>query len=480
MGVGASMSVSIVINGELWGLIACHHYSGAHHVSLATRNAAEFLAQLISLRIAETIEADRASRLAKLGAVADHVGHAVATAPTGAIAAVLREHEQEVLSVAGATGAYFVGEDLLCRLGRTPPDEVLTAIVQSWPAGDAVFVSDQLGLVCAGADGHEDTAAGVVAVALSTDRRELAMWFRAEQVRTVEWGGDPHNAKLYAAEGDQVRLSPRKSFDRWRETVRGRAEPWDESEARAAQRFTRQLIAALLRHQRDSAMLARDLQRAMRPARLPALADFDVSVFDQSAGRGEIGGDWHDVFELTATTCAVVVGDVAGHGLRAASEMAQLRNVLRAYLVDRHDPADALERLSSFMLRTLPGSIATAACAIVDTAVSEVAISHAGHVPALLVGPGGQTRWVVTTGDLLLGFRATNRRIERLTLGPGESIVLYTDGLVETRGTRVDEGLERLRAAAQARPNATAAELADAMVDSEHEDDVTVLVVRRR
>ena len=80
MGVGASMSVSIVINGQLWGLIACHHYSGAHHVSVPARNAAEFLAQLISQRISETLDADVRSRTIELTAIADHVAHAFATA----------------------------------------------------------------------------------------------------------------------------------------------------------------------------------------------------------------------------------------------------------------------------------------------------------------------------------------------------------------------------------------------------------------
>ena len=200
------------------------------------------------------------------------------------------------------------------------------------------------------------------------DRSEFVAWFRPELVQAVDWGGDPHNAKLAATEGDHVRLSPRRSFDLWRETIRGRAEPWDDSAVQAAQRFTRHLGAALLRYERDSASLARDLQRVMRPEALPALPGYVFSVFSQSAGRGEIGGDWYDVFTIDDDLVAVIVGDVAGHGLVAASEMAQLRNVLRAYLTDGAGPADALERLDRYMLRNLPGSIATVVCAVIDTA----------------------------------------------------------------------------------------------------------------
>ncbi len=104
MGVGASMSVSIVINGELWGLIACHHYAGPHHVSVPARNAAEFLAQLISLRISETLEADARSRTIELTAIADHVAQAFAAATQTGIDASSDDHEAEVLALAGATG----------------------------------------------------------------------------------------------------------------------------------------------------------------------------------------------------------------------------------------------------------------------------------------------------------------------------------------------------------------------------------------
>ena len=132
--------------------------------------------------------------------------------------------------------------------------------------------TDRLGEVCPGAAGSTEIASGVIGFALMNDRSELVAWFRSELVQAVDWGGDPHNAKLAATEGDHVRLSPRRSFDLWRETIRGRAEPWDDSAVQAAQRFTRHLGAALLRYERDSASLARDLQRVMRPGGAPVAA----------------------------------------------------------------------------------------------------------------------------------------------------------------------------------------------------------------
>jgi light-regulated signal transduction histidine kinase (bacteriophytochrome) len=483
MGVGASMSVSIVINGELWGLVACHHYSGAHHVSVPARNAAEFLAQLISHRISETLEADVRSQTIELTAIADHVAHAFATTGQADIDEVLHAHESEVLALAGATGFIVQAAGVRIRLGETPGDDVIDGIIECWPSRDEVLQTHRLGEVCPAAAGSPEVASGVIGFALMNDRSELVAWFRPELVRAVDWGGDPHNAKLAASEGDHVRLSPRRSFDLWRETIRGRAEPWDDSAVQAAQRFTRHLAAALSRYERDSASLARDLQRVMRPDALPALPGYIFSVFSQSAGRGEIGGDWYDVFTIDDDLIAVIVGDVAGHGLVAASEMAQMRNVLRAYVTEGAGPADALARLDRYTLRNLPHAIATVVCAVIDTISATLRISHAGHVPALLVR-GDQADFVALDGDPLLGFQESERTERTYQLAVGDTLVLYSDGLVETRRLLLDDGLAALRREASAvlrmGPAAGGApELASRLFSEHHHDDVTVLLVGR-
>src|SRR5690606_20745770 len=116
-----------------------------------------------------------------------------------------------------------------------------------------VFVTDRLADLVPEVAPHVGLAAGVLALPLTTDRRELVLWFRPELVRSVDWGGDPHNAKLAEEEGDSVRLSPRRSFDLWREVVRSRSTPWVEAEVRAAERFAHHLAAALSRRGRDLA-----------------------------------------------------------------------------------------------------------------------------------------------------------------------------------------------------------------------------------
>ena len=141
-----------------------------------------------------------------------------------------------MLAVARATGAVVVTGDEWIRLGRVPADDVVRQLVASWPQDETILRADHTELA-----GVAATASGVLAVPLTNDRRELVAWFRPELVRQVDWGGDPHNAELYAAEGDDVRLSPRKSFELWREVVRGRSEPWHESDVQGGTRFTRHL-----------------------------------------------------------------------------------------------------------------------------------------------------------------------------------------------------------------------------------------------
>ncbi len=482
MGVDASMSVSIIVGGELWGLIACHHYSGPHRPGVAVRNAAEFLAQLISLRVGDTLEADNRRQAIELALIADRVAESFAATSQWGVEVVLHQHEHDVLAMTGAGGLVIAANGALdVRIGEVPTVDALSAIVAAWPVERDVFVHDDLSTIVPQVD--RAVSSGVLAFPLASDRSEYVMWVRPELVRLVDWGGDPHNAELAASEGAEVRLSPRRSFERWRETIRGRSLPWTESEQRVAQRFARHLGAALRRGQRDATALATDLQRIMRPSELPMTSEFRFDALYEPSGSGSIGGDWYDAFTFGAHHVAAVIGDVTGHGLPAASEMAQLRNALRAYLVDDPSPAAALRRLDRLVHELLPGSIATVACAVIDTADATMRVSHAGHPPVLVVGEDG-TAFVELDGDSLLGLDWTRERHERtVDLSGVDAIVLYSDGLVESRRRDLDTGMDALRRAATdviaERRASPAAQLAAVLVEADHEDDVTTLVIHR-
>jgi serine phosphatase RsbU (regulator of sigma subunit)/GAF domain-containing protein len=482
MGVHASMSVSIVVGGQLWGLIACHHYDGPHRPGVAARNAAEYLGQLISLRIGEAVESDARDRSLDLVQLADRAAEPLDRADD--VEAVLHEHEADVLKLAGATGALVLADGVRATLGLTPPIGLVEPICGAWDDDLDVLVDDHLAVRVPEAAEHVEVAAGVLALPLTTDRREVVLWFRSEQVRSVDWGGDPHNAKIAAEEGDGVRLSPRRSFDLWREVVRGRSTPWEAAEVRAAERFAHHLAAVLNRRGRDLAAAADDLQRAMLPATLPEVEGWAFDAHYAPEGVGKVGGDWYDAFRVDDRHVALVIGDVAGHGLPAASDMAQLRNGLRAYLLDDPDPASALERLDRLLDRLLPGSLATLVCGVLDVATSELHVSHAGHPPALH-GASGVVGMVPLDGDPLLGLPpGRERHTTTLHLGQGDFVLMYSDGLVERSSEQIDVGIARLRSAVEdvvgeeRIAEGTAARLAHLAVGSGAVDDVTLLLVQ--
>jgi anti-sigma regulatory factor (Ser/Thr protein kinase) len=169
--------------------------------------------------------------------------------------------------------------------------------------------------------------------------------------------------------------------------------------------------------------------------------------------------------------------------VRAASSMGQLRNAVRAYLLEGYGPAQTLERVNR-LLDTLGGGFATLTCLCVDTATGAIRYANAGHPPPLVVGPGGDTRWLEDGLAPPIGAAPGLRYREAEDAIPdGGALVLYTDGLVERRGEPIDTGLDRLAEAASDSP-AHAATLAhrlvDAMPGTARPDDVAVLVLSRR
>ena len=478
MGVSASMSVSILVDGNLWGLIACHHYSGPHRPSVAQRNAAEHLGQLISLRVAETAEADTRRRVMELTALADGAADAFVSLSLHSVEEALQAAETDILKLAGASAAVVLLGGRSVTLGRMPDVPLGELLAPHWN-DDGTFVTEWALDEVVALGPEWPAATGVLAVSLSSDRRDLIAWLRPELVRTVDWGGDPANAKIAADEGDGVRLSPRKSFERWRETVRRRSAPWEEAEVRAAKRFARHLGSALVRREREARALVEDLQRTMLPEALPDLAPSLLDAYYAPADVVRVGGDWYDVVPLDHRHMVLVIGDVAGHGLEAAAEMAQLRNGLRAYLIGEPSLGDALARLNRMVQILLPGALATLACARIDLDTGTVTFARAGHLPPLLVDDADTALLPLTAGRIIGVGDAPHEELA-VPLRAGTTIVLYSDGLVERQDRSLETSMSLLVAEASdvfgggARPG-TSGELARRMRSGSSNDDVTVL-----
>ncbi|MCB0965287.1 MAG: SpoIIE family protein phosphatase [Ilumatobacter sp.] len=480
MGVTASMSVSLIIDDELWGLIACHHYSGPHRPTPAIRNTAEYIGQLASVRLGDCVRNSERQRTTELTNLANSLGDILLANDHRPWVGLLAEHEAEVLKLANASGAAIrIGGEVV-RFGRIPEPDVTWSVLEHWSADDDAFACDHAASLSSLAEPHADVAAGILAMSLSGDRDDLAVWFRPEQVEFVDWAGDPYEKEV-AAERPGVRLAPRRSFELWREVVRGRSEPWAGPEKAAAYRFTRHLIASKVRRDREVLSVADDLMKVMLPATLPSVPGYAIDAHYAPDGRGRVGGDWYDVVTLPGRT-AFVVGDVAGHGLRAASTMTQARNSLRAYLADDPDPARALERLDRLLRSMLPGELVTLVVAVLDHERGSIRLCSAGHVPVLRVTTGGSARLGAPINRVLGVFGGPFEAIG-FTLDADEILLMYSDGLVEMPGRDIDAGfalLEREASELAAAPIAGwTVRLAELMAGLEPHDDVTALAVRR-
>jgi anti-sigma regulatory factor (Ser/Thr protein kinase) len=194
-----------------------------------------------------------------------------------------------------------------------------------------------------------------------------------------------------------------------------------------------------------------------------------------------VGVDWDDVFELADGSIGLAVGDVVGHGVRAAATMGRLRNVLRAYAIEGFGPAEALTRLNRLACEGDDDIFATVVFALLTPARSRLRLASAGHPPPLLRAPDGSVSLLDEGRSLPVGAAPDASYSEAdLRVESGSTIVLYTDGLVERRGESIDVGISRLVAIVE-HSTTPVDELADSIVEelefAEHTDDVALVAV---
>ncbi|MFI9000555.1 SpoIIE family protein phosphatase [Streptomyces sp. NPDC053541] len=233
--------------------------------------------------------------------------------------------------------------------------------------------------------------------------------------------------------------------------------------------------------------LAEGLQQAMLPRRIPDVPGTQIAVRYRSARLGrDIGGDWYDIIQLPGGRVGAVIGDVQGHDTHAAAVMGQLRIVLRAYAAEGHTPATVMARASVFLHELDTERFATCTYAEADPATGLVQIVRAGHVDPMVRDPGGGARRLPVEGGLPLGLSAEFGRLDypvtAVELDPGQTLLLYTDGLVEKPGADLDEGLEWLTSLVRRGPrdlDLLADRLCDVVDERGGEDDVAVLLLRR-
>lgn len=250
MGVAASLSISIIVEGKLWGLFACHHYAGARCPSFERRSIAELFGQMFSLKLesrerqalADYESAARATSDRLLAAVA---GDATLLDNPEWLGGMLRETVP-----CDGIGIWVDGK--VAYNGITPPPAAFPAIVRRLNAMAAgrVFATDHFAELLPQAADYGDVAAGLLAIPISRSPRDYVLLFRQEKVRTVNWAGDPQKPTDFGPNGP--RLTPRQSFALWSQEVRGRSEPFTPSQVRVAEMLRASLIEVVLRLSDDA------------------------------------------------------------------------------------------------------------------------------------------------------------------------------------------------------------------------------------
>jgi light-regulated signal transduction histidine kinase (bacteriophytochrome)/CheY-like chemotaxis protein len=243
MGVGASMSVSILRDGKLWGLFACHHYA-PHHVSFERRTACELFGQMVSWilegreregdvgyeagahQILERLIESAASRAHSTRAIIEFIGDYRQMIECDGVAV----WSNDEITLDGETPTESEVQDLIGFINRTSPGRICASaeIAKVYPAGES----------------FRNRAAGFLAIPISRVPRDCLIFFRREIVRSVNWAGAPD--KVYSEGPLGSRLTPRKSFELWQETVAGQSKPWTAADLRIAERLRITLLEVIL------------------------------------------------------------------------------------------------------------------------------------------------------------------------------------------------------------------------------------------
>ncbi len=278
MGVGASMSISLLEGDELWGLIACHHRS-AKFVPPAVRSACELLGTVLSLQLATRELTENTLRRARLQTLQAELLRSVAEHRT--VLGMAQNRQNTLLDFADATGAVIQFDGQCRSVGSTPDDDFIDALIE-WVcerADDAVWHTDHLSAAYPPAREHIDTASGLLAIILSRTAGDVVLFFRPEVVRTVDWAGNPNKpvdkepidkepidnkpveAGAVATVGDMQMLTPRKSFESWKETVCERSIAFSEAEVDSARQLHNSLLTHIIERAQELAEVNKELER---------------------------------------------------------------------------------------------------------------------------------------------------------------------------------------------------------------------------
>lgn len=261
MGVAASMSISLVKNKQLWGLIACHHHS-PQQVPYEIRTVCEFIGQVVSFELATKEDNQDLDYKMKLKSILSQFIETISTAADLEIG--LTKNPQHLLDLVGAEGVALSFQAEIVTIGKTPDQEFIAEMLPWLEAQfneDIVYETNALGQAYAGAESNKATASGLLALLISRIQKTYIIWFRPEVIQTVNWGGNPNKPVAIEADG-MLRMSPRKSFAKWQETVQGKSLPWKPCEVEAAIELRSSIVGIVLRKADELTQVNQELARS--------------------------------------------------------------------------------------------------------------------------------------------------------------------------------------------------------------------------
>lgn len=261
-------------------------------------------------------------------------------------------------------------------------------------------------------------------------------------------------------------------------------EPFTESDVSLAEELVARAAvcvdnARLYRRERATALT---LQRSLLPQEVHRTLGMELAYrYLPSSLSSEVGGDWFDVVPLSSGRVALVVGDVMGHGIRAAATMGQLRTVARTLATLDMEPEQVLTRLDETASGIGEGQFATCVVAVFDPVDRSCIVACAGHLPPVIVAPDGSTELVKLPPGVPLGVGGVTFESVEFTLPENGILTLYTDGLVERRGHDIEEGIDLLRLTISDRARSldeTCDAALAALVTGGAEDDIAVIMAQ--
>ncbi len=469
LGMTGFFLMAIERRDSVWGVLIGRHFSGPFLPPYAARSAAHELTQMLGTRLDELLTAQEERERDAVREVTEQLYlHARAGQDGGTDTAAT---EAALARLARSDGVIWVFDGDTHVSGR--PMDCDVAAVASWVAANVG--RDVVALTCLQEQAPElaGLLPGARGVLVGRDEENFTLWWRGPEsplpvLPAVPPQLSPSQQRLWQTRND------------WRSRSEQQCVPWTAIEVWAVTEARQAISAAAFANTREALRDARLIQRSLLPDTLDHAPGWLVDAVYRPAAGGQTGGDWFDSFQLPNGTYAIVIGDVAGHGLSASREMGQLRNFLRAFLLQGGRAAEAIAALDEAVGWVLPNSLATVGVGVVDPDTGRVDLSSAGHPPPIIIAADGRAEIVDPVPAPPVGTgRAGTSHVEA-EIPAGGALLAFTDGLVESRTMPLQEGIERLRRVAERLGPTLGAERLIAEYDWRSAEDDQCLIVLRR